>query len=357
MDEFVHYLKNRYPADLFSHLSTPLFLSFDNEPELWSSTHDILQPVLVTPDDYITKFTTLAKSVKDVAPDGKIFGPVHYGFNGIVNWQSSPGFTSGYWFTDKFLNAMKTASTSYGKRLLDVYDFHWYSEAVGGGQRVTNLTGTSLTDAQVDAVIQAPRSLYDSTYRENSWIASYLNAPINLLPRIQTKIDAAYPGTGIAVTEYGHGGDRHIAGALAQADTLGAFGKQGVYAATFWPLSDNYPFIKAGFAMFRDYDGNKGCFGDTSVKVINPDRSKASLWASVNEGSDSRVVMVLINKTNLSQSAGLQIHHTRQLTTAEVYELSGSSSSPVRKPDITLSLVNAVRLTIPARSVTTLILK
>ena len=63
-----------------------------------------------------------------------IFGPVHYGFQGIYNWQgelsATPDGTN--WFPDKYLPAIKTASDAYGKPLVDVYDFHWYSEATDG---------------------------------------------------------------------------------------------------------------------------------------------------------------------------------------------------------------------------------
>lgn len=357
MDEFVNFLKRSFPADLFSNPTTPLLISLDNEPELWNITHNILQANRPTPNTYIGKFIALADAIKDIAPDAKIFGPVHYGFTGMVNWQGAQEFNSNFWFTDKFLEDMKTASDTTGHRLLDVYDFHWYSEAQGEGQRVVFLTNNVLTDGQADAVIQAPRSLYDGNYRENSWIAGYLNAPINLLPRIQAKIDAAYPGTKIAITEYGHGGDRHIAGAIAQADTLGAFGQQGVYAATLWPLVPDLPFVYAGFKMFRDFDGHGSSFGATSIRATNPDFSKASLWASVMEGSDDRVVLVLINKSKLNQIAGLQLHHTQRLGRAEVYVLSGPNPTPQRRADMRLTLVNALRYTMPAWSVTTLVLK
>ncbi len=356
MDEFVSFLASRFPADLFNHSATPLLLSFDNEPELWDSTHHILQTNRPAPSGYIGKFIDLAKAVKDVAPEAKILGPVHYGFNGMVNWQGAMDSASG-WFTDKFLHDMKSASDAYGERLLDAYDFHWYSEAQGGGQRVVNLTGPALTDAQVNAVIMAPRSLYDANYSESSWVASFLGAPIHLLPRLQAKIDAAYPGTQLAITEYGHGGDRHIAGAIAQADTLGAFGRHGVYAAALWPLGSDLPFIYGGFRMFRDFDANRGTFGNISIRATNPDWSQASLWASATEGQPDRLVLVLINKTNQGRTAGLQVYHNRRLGTAEVYELSGTNANPQRRTDIPLSLVNALRYTMPARSVTTLVLK
>jgi hypothetical protein len=93
----------------------------------------------------------------------------------------------------------------------------WYSEATDGTTRVINLNGSNLTDAQVQAIVQSPRSLWDPTYTENSWITTaVLGDPIRLLTRLQAKIDAEFPGTKISITEYENGGDNHIAGTIAR---------------------------------------------------------------------------------------------------------------------------------------------
>ncbi len=358
MDEFLAFLRGRFASDPFAAgAALPTFISLDNEPELWDSTHHDIQPVRPTPDEYIQKTVDLGKAIKDVAPGAVTFGPAHYGFNGIYNWQNAAGFTPSFWFTDKYLRDLKTASDAYGKRLVDAYDLHWYSEAQGDGQRVVNLSGVSLTDNQVQAIVQSPRSLWDTTYTEASWIAQYITAgPIYLLPRLQAKIDANWPGTRIAITEYGNGGDNHIAGAIAQADNLGIFGRYEVFAANLWPLNA-CPFILAGYKAFRDYDGTGGSFGDTSVRAVNSDWAKGSVWASVEAGRDDRVVLVLCNKAKTAQNLGLQLFHTRRLQTAEVYELSGAATAPVRRPDLVLGLVNALRIPLPALSVTTLVLR
>ena len=169
-----------------------------------------------------------------------IFGPVHYGFQGIYNWQGELSATpnGANWFPDKYLPALKTASDTYGKPLVDVYDFHWYSEATDGTTRVTNLTGSNLTDAQVQAIVQSPRSLWDPTFTRkfvDHRMTCWANRSSFCLG-LQAKIDAEFPGTRISITEYENGGDNHIAGTIAQADNLGIFGSQGVFAATLWPL-------------------------------------------------------------------------------------------------------------------------
>ncbi|HJW34694.1 MAG TPA: glycoside hydrolase family 44 protein [Holophagaceae bacterium] len=373
MDEELNYLQNHFPADLFTSPTAPLFVDLDNEPELWGDTHAEIQSGLISPAAYLQKTRDLTRAIKAVAPQAQLFGPVHYGFAGLVNWQGSSGYTGSFWFTDDYLQQMKAASDAAGLRLLDAYDWHWYSEVYahtpaidpGDGQlktmniRVVSADRTDLSDEMVDAIAQSPRSLWDDTYLEGSWVASYLGAPIRLLPRIQAKIDAAFPGTKMVIGEYDNGGGRHIAGALAQADNLGAFGRYGVYAASFWGGSDDatrYAFTYAGFKMFRDFDGAGGHFGDTSVDRTVSDNAKASAWASIDGGHDDRVVLVLTNKAKTAQTASLRCFHTRTLHTAQVFELSGTNTTPVRKADIALTLANALKVTLPGRSVTTLVL-
>ena len=91
---------------------------------------------------------------------------------------------------------------------MDVYDFHWYPEATdSAGARVINLSSPKLTDDQVQAVVQSPRSFWDKTYKEKSWITNdVIGQPIAILDRLQTRIDAEYPGMKLALTEYDGGG-------------------------------------------------------------------------------------------------------------------------------------------------------
>ncbi len=185
MDEFVWAMDQKLPGIFGANPALPTFVELDNEPELWNTTHlEVQGATAVTSDNYITKTINLTKAIKDQFPDAVIFGPVHYGFEGIYSWQgefpATPDGTN--WFPDKYLPAIKTASDTYGRPLVDVYDFHWYSEATDGSTRVVNLTSSTLTAAQVQAIVQSPRSLWDSTYTENSWITNdVLGEPINIL--------------------------------------------------------------------------------------------------------------------------------------------------------------------------------
>ncbi|MGA7191874.1 MAG: glycoside hydrolase family 44 protein, partial [Candidatus Acidiferrales bacterium] len=277
MDEFVWALDQKFSGmNVFGTNPThPTFVSLDNEPELWNSTHlEVQGPNPATSNDYIAKTITLTEALKNQFPNMIVFGPVHYGFQGIYNWQGELNATpnGANWFPDKYLTAISAASATYGKPLVDVYDFHWYAEEYdSSGTRSLNLTGTTLTDAQVQLIVQSPRNLWDPTFTDstnsNPWIYEELgNSPINILGRLQSKINAEFPGMKISLTEYESGGWNHIAGTIAQADNLGIFGSQGVFAANFWPPNGTYSYALAGFRAFRDFDGAGANFGDTSLQ-------------------------------------------------------------------------------------------
>ncbi|HUJ45265.1 MAG TPA: glycoside hydrolase family 44 protein, partial [Opitutaceae bacterium] len=350
MDEFLAALRGKFSGDIYADAVTPTFVSLDNEPELWPSTHAEIQSTAPDPEAFIQRTIGLCRALKSVAPSVKLFGPVHYGFNGIVNWQNASGFSSSFWFTDKYLQELKTASAAAGQRLLDVYDLHWYSEAYAGSDRITSLTGATLTDQQIQAIVQSPRSLWDGTYTENSWVASYLGGPIRLLDRLQTKIDADWPGTGLAVTEYANGGDNHIAGAIAEADNLGIFGSRGVFAASYWPLSDSCPFILAAFKMYRDYDGNLAAFGDVSIPTVSSDTSKVAVYVSQDSHTSGRYVVVAINRSTTAQDVGFS--GLAVSGNARIFRVEGTGSTPVLVGQGPVDLATWV-VTLPALSVST----
>ncbi len=107
-------------------------------------------------------------------------------------------------------------------------------------------------------------------------MAGAAGGSVRLLPRLKEKIAQFYPGTKLAVTEYYYGGGDHISGAIAQADVLGILGREGVFAAALWHLGrTNDRFINAAFAMYRNYDGRQGNFGDTGLSVSGGDPAQA----------------------------------------------------------------------------------
>jgi hypothetical protein len=343
-DEFVSFLKQAFPPDE----QRPIFFSLDNEPCLWSSTHPLLRcpggacsSNPTTYDELVQRNIDYAAAIKDVVPAAKVFGPVLYGWSAYESLQGAPDAPAKGNFLDYYLRAMAAADQAGGRRLVDVLDLHWYTE---------------VPDVPASRA-QAPRSLWDPSYTENSWIAGILGEPIRLIPRIKEKIAAYYPGTELAFTEYNYGEPNDIHGALAQADALGVFGREGVFAASLWPLVQSSPFLYAAFDMFRNYDGAGGVFGDLSVRAETSSLEASSVYASLDAGHPERLVIVAINKSDTSRSAAVRLVHDKRFRRAEVYALTAAAPEPSPMGELALKRQNAFTVTLPAASVTTLVLQ
>ena len=364
MDEFAWALDQKFSGmNIFGSSPThPTFISLDNEPDLWNTTHlEVQGKTNISSSNFISNAATLAEALKDQFPNLTIFGPVNYGFNGIFSWQGelTPSWSGNNWFADNYIAGMAIAKAAYGKPVVDVYDFHWYSEATDGTTRVINMVGSNLTDPQVQAIVQSPRSLGDPSFVENSWITQAVTSgqPIQILTHLQTKIKASNPGMKIAITEYENGGFNHIAGTIAQADNLGIFGSQGLFAANFWPPSGTYSFTMAGFLAFRDFDGAGANFGDSSLQSTSSNVGNVVVYASTDTTTPGRVVLVAINRSNASKvtvitgQALTGAAHLFQMTAASA--ASQSVVQPVPAGVLNVSGSSLV-ITLPAYSVTTI---
>jgi len=332
-DEMVHYLETYFGGQT-------IFYSLDNEPALWASTHALIHPNAVSYDELINLSIQSARAVKSINPQAPVLGFVAYGYNAFINLQDAPDASSySGTFIDNFLNQFAEAESDYGLRLLDVLDLHWYPEARGINNSGTSLriTVANADPAMAEARMQAPRSLWDPSYTENSWIAQYAtNGPIELLPWVQAKVDSQYPGTKISISEYYYGGGNHISGAIAQADVLGIYGREGIFAATTWP--DDYnreAFMHAAFNMYLNYDGQGASFGDTSVEALSDDYEKSSIYASLDSTDPDRLVLLVINKTSTFQTAEINLTDAGSFTQFSSYVLNAES------PEIHSRLQNA----------------
>jgi hypothetical protein len=364
MDEFIWALDRKFAGQkIFGAKppAQPVFVSLDNEPELWNTTHlEIQGKTPIATDSYIAKTVSLATALKKQFPEMVIFGPANYGFMGIYSWNGELNATpsGSNWFADKYLAALKTASNSFGGPLVDVYDFHWYPEATdSAGTRVVALMSPKLTDDQVQAIVQSPRSLWDKTYKEKSWITNAIGGPIDILDRLQTRIDAENPGMKLAITEYDNGGGQHIAGTIAQADNLGVFGAHALFAANMWLLAPKEPYSLAGFRAFRDFDGANHHFGDTSIQATSSNVADVAVYVSTDSARAGRVVMVAINRSTADQMTSITgqplsgAAHLFRMTAA-----TAAKQSVIRPVAAGVQPVSgsSMTLTLPALSVTTI---
>ncbi len=368
-DEFVAWLDHTFPGAI-GDSTKPIMFSLDNEPDIWFATHEEIfskvqdkTPRILTYDDFINRSIEYARAIKRVAPSAIIFGPAltNYAGMAVLGRYPTPDPVYGtQYFLDIYLDRMKSAAAS-GGRLLDVLDVHWYPESQADGMRITD-SHVEDPPALVQARVQAPRSLWDSTFDEHTWVTQAAGGPVRLLDRMRQSVAAHYPGTKLSISEYYFGGGAQISGGIAQADVLGIFGRERVYAASAWPSDhspqhdgDNgriYQYLFGAFDMYLNYDGNGSRFGDIGVSSKTNDPERTSVYASMDAAK--RIVIVAINKSKAPLPVAIAIAG-RVGARAQTYTLTAASSRPQRQGEVAAGANGEIDYTMPAMSVTTLV--
>jgi hypothetical protein len=356
-DEFVSWVRSQFP-------SARVLFAMDEEPDLWTTTMPAARPEALTYAELVQRNVDAASAVKRVWPGAEVLGLTSYGWSGWeflfdpVTKQPPPDAQGE--FIDYYLAAMKSQDDAHGKRLIDYLDLHWFSEAKGDdGTRVVDVEDSTARSAR----IQAPRSLWDPTYTENSWITqtTFPTAsdpplgPIALIPRIRQKIAASYPGTKLAIGSWLFGGSNDISGAIAVADTLGIFGREDVGVAALARAPGS--FSLAGFHAFTNYDGQGSHFGDTSISAQAADAARVSAYASVDQKNPGRVVLVLINRSDSATRVGIRLAHPNLYGSADVYELGPSSSNLANRGVLRATASNAFSYPMPPLTVSVVLPK
>lgn len=346
------------------------FYALDNEPELWNETHRDVHPAPQSYTELLTRTIAYGAAVKAADPAAKIFGYAAFGWSGY--WYSKfdmeaaakNGYTSfpnyeahgNTYQVEWYLQQMAQYQQNNGSRLLDYLDLHFYPQ---NGVDL-NPAGNASTQA---LRLRSTRALWDPTYTDESWIGGNDQPAdwrqVRLIPRMRDWVTANYPGTKLAITEYNWGGLEHINGALAQADILGIFGREGLDFATLW----NYPDSGLGynnfesqpgayaFRIYRNYDGQGGQFGDVSVSAASSDQSQLAIYAA-QRSSNSALTLMIINKTGSSQTGVVSLSGFNPAGSGQVYRYSDANlNAIISQPD---QPVNAAGFTatFPANSIT-----
>lgn len=364
MDEFVNFLVSKY-----GHGGDPngvKFYDMDNEPDLWSSTHPEVHPNDTNCAEYKDKSVAISLAAKNVDPNAQMLGPVSYGFEGYLTFQDACDWkaplSTGYsWFLDYYLDKMDANSVVAGKRLLDALDVHWYPEAQDtpnftDGNRITNDIRTT---AMYNARMQAPRTLWDTSYvganGENSWINEWDSSYLPIIPRLQKSINTYYPDTNLTITEYAYGGETHWSGGIATADVLGIFGKYGVYLASYWG-DGNY--VDAAVKIYTNYDNNKSTFGDTEVYSADSNKVESSIYASVFNGYTCEMHLIVINKDINNPITGtFNITSPQTFISGNVWKFDNNSPNITATTAISSITNNSFTYTIPATTVCHIVLE
>jgi len=332
------------------------YYCMDNEHALWNSTHRDVHPAGATMQEIRDRLFDYGAKVKAVDPDALLLGPEEWGWPGYLysgydwqwagdnsNWNpasfpdraANGGMDYGPWL----LNELQQYEIANGQRLLDVFTLHIYPQ---GANESTSDVSTSTQLGRN----RSTRALWDPGYVDQSWI----NNVVKLIPRMRDWVATYYPGTRIGVTEYNWGAENHINGATTQADIYGIFGREGLDIGTRWTTpGPGTPTFKA-MKIYRNYDGNKSTFGDTSIFAGGPNPDEVSTFGAVRSTDGALTIMVINKQLGSNAPVNLTISNFVHGGAAEVWQLT-SANAITRLSDV-LVAGNSLSNTLPAQSIT-----
>jgi hypothetical protein len=333
----------------------------DNEHSIWHSTHRDVHPVGATMTEIRDKMFEYAAMVKSNDPNALVLGPEEFGWSGYFNsgydlwygsehgWGTTPDrdANGGWDYMPWLLNQFRQRATNTNQRLLDYFTLHCYPED-------SNVAGTDVSTATQLLRNRLTRKFWDTNYVDETWIGDQTINIVKLIPRMKDWVAGYYPGTKLGITEYNWGAESHINGAIAQADILGIFGRESLDLATRWTTpATTTPTYKA-MKLYRNYDGNKSAFGDTSVSAGGPNPDEVSTFAAVRSTDGALTVMVINKQLTASVTASVGLTNFMADGTAQAWQLT-SANAIARLGDISFAGSRFTN-TVPAQSITLFVL-
>ena len=338
------------------------YWGFDNEPTIW---HDAYWDVHAQPaNDGETsgKMVAYGAMIKGVDPSVQILGPEEWGWDGyfysgadqqdITDNNCDFGDSSGGPrectdhrahgdYVPYLLQVMKDYDAAHGQRIMDWLSLHYYPQSgeFDGGD-VPGPGGLN------ELRNESTRELWDPSYTSKS----YINDKVHLIPRMKAWA-AAYPGTKVGLTEYNWGDEGFMNGATAQADLLGIFGREGLDMAIRWVVPDAGTPVYNAFKMYRNYDGAKSTFGDTSVSTVTDTSADLLSAFAAQRTADGSLTVMVVNKDTNATPTTVNLANFTPTGTVEVRQLVAPGNSISHPADLPLA-GNTFSSLLPAQSVT-----
>ena len=266
------------------------YWSMDNEPEIWSGTHDDVMPTQLSAEAFMQKYFDVAKKARAAFPEIKLLGPVTCNEWQWYNWDNATINYNGknYCWLEFFIKRISEEQASSGIRLLDVLDIHFYPGA-------SDATG----------ILQMHRVFFDDTYiypgangvhnvngswdntqnkeyifkRCNDWLTQYLGANHGITLSL-SEMDINTSNVNLIANWY--------------ASMLGTFAKNGVEIFTPWSWKTGM------WEVLHLFSSNTKPY---SVKAMSDNEQYLSAFASANSSNDS-ITFILVNR---SQSSTYQV--------------------------------------------------
>jgi len=272
------------------------YWNMDNEPEIWSGTHDDVMPVQLSPQEFMQRYIELAKKARAKFPEIKLVGPVTANEWQWYNWDGKPVTENGktYPWLEYFIKTLAEEQQKSGVKLLDVLDIHFYPAS-----------------KKTEEIVQFHRVFFDKNYifpeangvktinggYDNSLTREYIFGRCN---EWLTQYLGANHGVTLGLTETGI--DNSVAPSVTAvwyASTLGEFMKNNVEIFTPWTWKTG---MWETLHLLSRYNQTH------SVSGVSGNEALVSAYPSVNAAGDSMTV-VLVNRSDAAQVVRVKFEH------------------------------------------------
>lgn len=330
------------------------YWSMDNEPEIWSGTHDDVMPKQISPQEFMQRYIAVAKKARALFPEIKLAGPVTANEWQWYNWDGKTIAEDGktYSWLEYFIKTIAAEQQKSGLKLLDVLDIHFYpatkkTEDAVQLHRVFFDRNYNFPEANGVKTINGG---YDNSItkeyifgRCNDWLTQYMGAGHGVtLGLTETGIDDSIPPSVTAVW---------------YASMIGEFMKNGVEIFTPWTWKTG---MWETLHLMSRYNQTH------SVKGISANEPLVSVYPSVNASKDSLTVVLVNRSPGQSQTVRVGLSHFFPVRgAAAVYTLSqlpaqetfrSHTQNALKKSEVEVA-GNAFSISLPAMSVTSIVLR
>jgi hypothetical protein len=330
------------------------YWSMDNEPDIWSGTHDDVMKTQPAAEAFMQLYFAVAKKARAKYPAIKLTGPVPASEWQWYSWNNAKISynNQNYTWLEFFIKRCAEEQTASGIRLLDVIDIHSYPN-----------------ESQDSDIVQLHRIYFDTTYNypgangvkttaasgwDNTITKEYVFGRCN---KWLTQYMGPNHGVTFAVSEYGANNNSAPVTANSYASILGTFADNGVEFFTPWYW---YPGMWETLHLYSRYAKS------TRVQSTSSNEHDVSAYSSLNTAGDSLTVVLVNRSLTASRVSNITLsnftvangsYSTKRISSLPSNETFVSHTSNALSTGSVTSSANVLSITLPPLSTTAILLK
>ena len=285
---------NHWFNDLKIDKNHVLYWNMDNEPEIWSGTHDDVMPVQLSAENFMQRYFEVAKKARAIFPEIKIAGPVSANEWQWYLWNNKTISYEGinYPWLEFFIKRIGEEQKKTGIKLLDVLDIHFYPY-----------------EDKPEDIVQLHRVFFDKNYVYPGANGikqigdSDKNDSLNkeyILERCRAWLEqyiGKNHGVGLGLSEFGIKDSNPNITAVCYASILGTFANQGVELFTPWYWETGMWEVLHLFSRYGQ---------EIAVESISDNENQVSAYSSLSSDNKSLTIILVNRSLDKSQEVNIK---------------------------------------------------